>query len=221
MDPNTSQKGRKRTALGIALERKNDRLIEMLFHRGARLNPDFGRGDGRASIEAAVECDRLDIAAELISQKADLRARPVSGEQTALQIALEKGQGEMVQLILENGAEEEAYTDSTTKKQLLNLESTLSVKEPPPPPPVLFLKPFIDRLQRKQMTLRRLVVCCDGTWMKNDADQPLSNVARITFCFSDDDYRQGSRHFTQLKHYQSGVGTSSNWLDDLIEGAMA
>ncbi|KAH7377459.1 hypothetical protein BKA64DRAFT_586177 [Cadophora sp. MPI-SDFR-AT-0126] len=67
---------------------------------------------------------------------------------------------------------------------------------------------------------RRLIVCCDGTWMKNDTDQPLSNVARIGLCLADCD-RRGEKHFTQVVHYQSGVGTSSWGALNLYEGAFA
>ncbi|KAL5611888.1 uncharacterized protein BROUX77_002044 [Berkeleyomyces rouxiae] len=63
---------------------------------------------------------------------------------------------------------------------------------------------------------KRLIVCCDGTWMNSDGStQVPSNVTRMSRCFS--------HHCTdgtlQIVNYQSGVGTGSNALDSVVGGA--
>ncbi|KAL2064183.1 hypothetical protein VTL71DRAFT_4677 [Oculimacula yallundae] len=57
---------------------------------------------------------------------------------------------------------------------------------------------------------KRLIVCCDGT--QNSADgkgQPLTNVAKIARCVSDED-TWTSNTFIQIVHYQPGVGTGTS-----------
>jgi uncharacterized protein (DUF2235 family) len=75
---------------------------------------------------------------------------------------------------------------------------------------------------------KRLIVCCDGTWMNGDNGytepglfspkgtlQVPSNVTRITRLFK----RKCSDGKMQIISYESGVGTGSNTLDTITGGA--
>ncbi|PNY27913.1 Uncharacterized protein TCAP_02182 [Tolypocladium capitatum] len=75
---------------------------------------------------------------------------------------------------------------------------------------------------------KRLIVCCDGTWMNSDygfvksgllgrkgALQVPSNVTRISRCFK----RKCRDGTLQIINYESGVGSGSNVLDSLTGGA--
>jgi uncharacterized protein (DUF2235 family) len=81
-------------------------------------------------------------------------------------------------------------------------------------------------------TAKRLIVCCDGTWMNSDDgyNQPSwweswwgkqghlqvpSNVTRISRCFK----RRCDDGKLQIISYESGVGTGSNTLDSITGGA--
>ncbi|TKJ41211.1 hypothetical protein CEE37_05980 [candidate division LCP-89 bacterium B3_LCP] len=67
--------------------------------------------------------------------------------------------------------------------------------------------------------MKRIVICCDGTWNtpdKNEDSIPVpTNVVKIA---------QSTKHVstdgtTQLMYYDSGVGTSGGWLKRIIDGA--
>lgn len=75
---------------------------------------------------------------------------------------------------------------------------------------------------------KRLIVCCDGTWMNSDNGyveptlehpqgtlQVPSNVTRISRCFK----RRCNDGTLQVMSYESGVGTGSNAIDTLTGGA--
>ncbi|KAF4465256.1 hypothetical protein FALBO_7899 [Fusarium albosuccineum] len=75
---------------------------------------------------------------------------------------------------------------------------------------------------------KRLIACCDGTWMDSDNGyeepgllraegtlQVPSNVTRISRCFK----RRCSDGKLQIINYESGVGTGSNMLDSITGGA--
>ncbi|UKZ77713.1 hypothetical protein TrVFT333_005437 [Trichoderma virens FT-333] len=75
---------------------------------------------------------------------------------------------------------------------------------------------------------KRLIVCCDGTWMNSDNgyEEPTlehpqgmlqvpSNVTRISRCFR----RRCNDGTLQVMFYESGVGTGSNAIDTLTGGA--
>ncbi|CAG9972022.1 unnamed protein product [Clonostachys byssicola] len=79
-----------------------------------------------------------------------------------------------------------------------------------------------------QMVSKRLILCCDGTWMNSDNGyeepgwfeskgtlQVPSNVTRISRCFK----RRCSDGKLQVISYESGVGTGSNGVDSLMGGA--
>lgn len=68
---------------------------------------------------------------------------------------------------------------------------------------------------------KRIIVCCDGTWMNSDKGfekgrpQPPSNVTRLARSF-----RRGcSDGMVQIVNYQSGVGTGSTMADTFSGGA--
>lgn len=80
----------------------------------------------------------------------------------------------------------------------------------------------------KPPTTKRLIVCCDGTWMNSDNGyekpsllsshgtlQIPSNVTRISRCFK----RRCNDGKLQIISYESGVGTGSNTLDSITGGA--
>ncbi|KIE02926.1 peptidoglycan binding domain containing protein, partial [Metarhizium majus ARSEF 297] len=75
---------------------------------------------------------------------------------------------------------------------------------------------------------KRLIVCCDGTWMNSDYGfsksspfskkgtlQVPSNVTRISRCFK----RRCADGTLQIISYESGVGSGSNTLDSITGGA--
>ncbi|PHH50926.1 Uncharacterized protein YEL023C [Ceratocystis fimbriata CBS 114723] len=63
---------------------------------------------------------------------------------------------------------------------------------------------------------KRLIVCCDGTWMNSDGSTQIpSNVTRMSRCFS----HHCSDGTLQIINYQSGVGTGSNMIDSIVGGA--
>lgn len=68
---------------------------------------------------------------------------------------------------------------------------------------------------------KRLIVCCDGTWMNSDKGwekgkpQPPSNVTRLARSFN----RGCLDGSVQVINYQSGVGTGSTMADAFSGGA--
>ncbi|PSR94237.1 hypothetical protein BD289DRAFT_465956 [Coniella lustricola] len=74
---------------------------------------------------------------------------------------------------------------------------------------------------RVDLEKKRLIVCCDGTWMNSDKGfekgrpQPPSNVTRLARNFK----RNCSDGTVQIVNYQSGVGTGSTMSDALSGGA--
>ena len=64
--------------------------------------------------------------------------------------------------------------------------------------------------------MKRLVVCCDGTWNKPD-NETITNVEKIARTVQSDPSAAGSAH--QLVYYVSGVGAGSYTADRLLGGA--
>jgi uncharacterized protein (DUF2235 family) len=64
--------------------------------------------------------------------------------------------------------------------------------------------------------MKRLVVCCDGTWNKPD-NETITNVERIARTVQSDPARSGGDQ--QLVYYVSGVGAGSYLVDRLLGGA--
>jgi uncharacterized protein (DUF2235 family) len=64
--------------------------------------------------------------------------------------------------------------------------------------------------------MKRLVVCCDGTWNKPDSER-VTNVEKIARTVESDPAKTGGDY--QLVYYISGVGTSSYAADRILGGA--
>lgn len=64
--------------------------------------------------------------------------------------------------------------------------------------------------------MKRLVVCCDGTWNKPDS-QSITNVEKIARTVQSDPAATGGVH--QLVYYVSGVGAGSYAADRILGGA--
>jgi Uncharacterized alpha/beta hydrolase domain (DUF2235) len=69
------------------------------------------------------------------------------------------------------------------------------------------------------MAMKRLVVCCDGTWNDTDSGTPYTNVSRLAWAIKPVDERDG-KDITQIVFYQSGVGSEGAVLDRLKAGAL-
>ncbi|HEV7918747.1 MAG TPA: DUF2235 domain-containing protein [Solirubrobacterales bacterium] len=64
--------------------------------------------------------------------------------------------------------------------------------------------------------MRRLVICCDGTWNKPES-QNVTNIEKIARTIETNDDRTGGTE--QLVHYLSGVGSHYYWFDRILGGA--
>ncbi|NJK39290.1 MAG: DUF2235 domain-containing protein [Oscillatoriales cyanobacterium RM2_1_1] len=62
--------------------------------------------------------------------------------------------------------------------------------------------------------MKRLVVCCDGTWKKLDAPHP-TNIVKIAQAVQPMD----GNKIPQIVFYDEGIGTDGNLLDSLLGGA--
>lgn len=202
--------GMQQTALQIAVNKKWEELVHLLVEKGADVNANPGT---ESALQIAVRREYHPLAEMLLQHGANPNA-PACGPdgQTALHTALHNNDARTVELLLEKGADTRAEDSAGESVVSIARELGHDVLS------AHMVKEHDARLEDPRP--RRLIVCCDGTWMKNDTDQPLSNVARIALCFADCD-RRDEKHFTQIVHYQSGVGTSSfgplNW----YEGAFA
>ena len=67
--------------------------------------------------------------------------------------------------------------------------------------------------------MKRLIVCCDGTW--NDADQgsDFTNVSRLAWAIEPVDQRDG-KNISQIVYYQSGVGSGSDLIAKAVGGGV-
>ena len=65
--------------------------------------------------------------------------------------------------------------------------------------------------------MKRLVVCCDGTWNAADAKSAQTNVFKIATAIH---ANQGATGTTQVVLYLRGVGTTGLAIGDMIEGAI-
>ncbi len=67
--------------------------------------------------------------------------------------------------------------------------------------------------------MKRLIVCCDGTWNDSDLGTGFTNVARIGWAVAPIDGRNGA-NIPQICFYQSGVGTGVDLIDKLVGGGI-
>jgi uncharacterized protein (DUF2235 family) len=66
------------------------------------------------------------------------------------------------------------------------------------------------------LAVKRLVICCDGTWNKPE-NENVTNIEKIARTIETDPGRSGG--VQQLVQYISGVGANWYWLDRVIGGA--
>jgi len=69
------------------------------------------------------------------------------------------------------------------------------------------------------MAMKRIVVCCDGTWNDNDSGTGYTNVSRLAWAIQPADKRDG-KDITQIVFYQSGVGTEGTIVSKLKGAAL-
>ena len=67
--------------------------------------------------------------------------------------------------------------------------------------------------------MKRLVVCCDGTWADADSSNEFTNVVRITRAITAQDTRS-CPPISQIVYYHSGVGTGGDAFDQLAGGSI-
>ena len=78
-------------------------------------------------------------------------------------------------------------------------------------------------LRRGRTFMRRLIVCCDGTWNKpgsadsEDERQPDTNVVRLLRLIAPT-APADPEVISQIVYYQRGVGTAKDWFDRLFGG---
>lgn len=74
---------------------------------------------------------------------------------------------------------------------------------------------------KKKTAPKRIIICCDGTWQsatsgKENVASNITQLARmLNHTYVDEDGNEGS----QIVWYDSGIGTTSSWLGQKIEGA--
>jgi uncharacterized protein (DUF2235 family) len=66
------------------------------------------------------------------------------------------------------------------------------------------------------MAIRRLVVCCDGTWNNSDNGTGYTNVSRLAWAIRPAD----AKGVSQIVFYQSGVGTGGDKISQITSGAL-
>ena len=69
------------------------------------------------------------------------------------------------------------------------------------------------------MAMKRLVVCCDGTWNDSDNGTGYTNVSRLAWAIQPTDKRDG-KEIAQIVFYQSGVGTEGSFASKVTGAAL-
>ena len=64
--------------------------------------------------------------------------------------------------------------------------------------------------------MKRLIVCCDGTWNDSDQGTGYTNVARLAWAIKPVD----AKGVAQIVFYQSGVGTGGDQISKITSGAL-
>ncbi|KUL82105.1 hypothetical protein ZTR_10068 [Talaromyces verruculosus] len=199
-----------RTALQAEAELAKKDVVEWLIGRdaethsriAAHINAPPAEVEGRTALQAAAEQGHQDIVEYLIQVGADINAQPAAEYGvTAVQAAAENHFIRILRLLLDRGAQIDLMKADFFADRAL-IEAAKENRQP------------------KEIR-RRLIVCCDGTWNRNDTDRPLSNAARISRCIENLDTRDDGKVFTQVLYYQSGIGSSSSWPGRLWDGAFA
>ncbi len=128
-DPNlTDSNGR--TALIYAVESGRSDLIQVLLQKGASANSRDN--EGKTALIYAVLCGQLDVLRQHLLEVADVNA-PDNESQTPLMFAAAGGSEQMVQMLLDAGADTRATTWSLylTRYNSLRLPRTVSEVDPP------------------------------------------------------------------------------------------
>lgn len=71
--------------------------------------------------------------------------------------------------------------------------------------------------------MRRLIVCCDGTWntpdQEHDGVPTPTNVVRFQNAFAEEGEKDGQK-VPQLRYYHPGVGTEGSWWEKALGGGV-
>jgi uncharacterized protein (DUF2235 family) len=67
--------------------------------------------------------------------------------------------------------------------------------------------------------MKRIVICCDGTWNDADSDANFTNVVRLARSVESHDTRKG-KSVAQIVYYQSGVGSSGDLVGRVVGGGV-
>jgi uncharacterized protein (DUF2235 family) len=67
--------------------------------------------------------------------------------------------------------------------------------------------------------MKRIVICCDGTWNSPDKDVEGIPIATNVVKLADAVLPRDRKRIEQLVYYDTGVGTRGSWLKQLYEGA--
>src|SRR3954453_16823419 len=67
--------------------------------------------------------------------------------------------------------------------------------------------------------MKRLVVCCDGTWKDSESGDAYRNVSRLAWAIMPADTRGGAS-IPQIVFYQSGVGSEGDLFNRLSGGGV-
>jgi ankyrin repeat protein len=97
------------TALLVAVDTGNLRMVQLLVDHGARVNCPATMGHKRTPLQHAAEIGSFDIVEYLLSKEAEINAPPArSGGATALQLASIRGYIGIVELLLNSSADPNA-----------------------------------------------------------------------------------------------------------------
>lgn len=67
--------------------------------------------------------------------------------------------------------------------------------------------------------MKRLVICCDGTWNDADSEGDFTNVVKLSRVVLPYDTR-GGKDVAQIVYYQSGVGTGGDLVQHVVGGGL-
>ena len=68
--------------------------------------------------------------------------------------------------------------------------------------------------------MKRLIVCCDGTWNDEDSAASFTNVVRMARAIRPQDDVSSGQSIPQIVYYHSGVGTGGDEVEKVLGGAI-
>jgi len=68
--------------------------------------------------------------------------------------------------------------------------------------------------------MKRLIVCCDGTWNDEDSAASFTNVVRMARAIRPQDDVSSGQSIPQIVYYHSGVGTGGDEVEKVLSGAI-